>query len=121
MNGILRRVAASAAVLALLILPACSPSDSPSASADGGGSTINVTLQEWAVVVDEGSLPQLETVLQGIREPMVLLFPGVEDVGQLAARLPQQLLPLPARSCSSRFCAFLLASVWAERFPWRSR
>ena len=57
MNGLLRRVATSAAVLALLILPACSPSDSPSASADGGGSTINVTLQEWAVVVDEASAP----------------------------------------------------------------
>jgi uncharacterized cupredoxin-like copper-binding protein len=53
MNGQFRRVAASAAVLALLILPACSPSE----SADGGGSTIDVTLQEWAVVVDEASAP----------------------------------------------------------------
>ena len=55
MNGQFRRVAASAAALALLLLAACSPSASPSPSADGGGSTIDVTLQEWAVVVAEPS------------------------------------------------------------------
>ena len=42
-----------------------------------------------AVVVDERSLPQLETVLQGIPEPMLLLFPSVEDVSRLVARWPQ--------------------------------
>ena len=63
MNGRFTRVAASIAVLALLLLTACSPSASPSASAgaspggDGSGSTVEVTLQEWAVVPAETSAP----------------------------------------------------------------
>lgn len=57
MNGQFRRVAVSATVLALVLLPACSPSASSSPSTAGGGSTIDVTLQEWAVVVAETSAP----------------------------------------------------------------
>ena len=62
MNGQFRRARTGAAVLAVLLLPACSPSaSSPDASVGasdgGGGSTVEVTLQEWAVVPAETSAP----------------------------------------------------------------
>ena len=42
-----------------------------------------------AVIVDEGSEPQLGPVLEGAGAPMLLVFPEREEVGDLAARWPQ--------------------------------
>jgi uncharacterized cupredoxin-like copper-binding protein len=60
-------------VLALLLLTACSPSASSSPSTGAGGSTIEVTLQEWAVVVSEASAPAGEVTFSVTND-------GPEDV-----------------------------------------
>lgn len=52
------RILAAGALLSLL-LAACaqSPAESPGGSIAPGGTTVNVTLQEWAVLVDTNSVP----------------------------------------------------------------
>ena len=42
-----------------------------------------------AIIVDTASQEQLELILRGIEEKMVLLLPHAEDVGLLAERWPQ--------------------------------
>ena len=42
-----------------------------------------------AIIVDTASQEQLELILRGIEEKLVLLLPHAEDVDSLAARWPQ--------------------------------
>jgi non-ribosomal peptide synthetase component F len=42
-----------------------------------------------AMIIDSGSQGQLEVILSGLNEKMVLLLPHADDVGELAARWPQ--------------------------------
>jgi amino acid adenylation domain-containing protein len=42
-----------------------------------------------AIIVDAGSQEQLEAILPGIKEKMVLLLPDADDVHSLAVRFPQ--------------------------------
>jgi len=50
---------AAAALIAgtVLVLGACSASQGSSSSADGGATQVDVTLQEWAVVIGQDSAP----------------------------------------------------------------
>jgi uncharacterized cupredoxin-like copper-binding protein len=62
MLGTSRRPGAAVLVPVLLILAACSPSASstasePEGSGAAGGTTVSVTLQEWAVVPDAETAP----------------------------------------------------------------
>jgi iron uptake system component EfeO len=58
MKGTSRRRSAAVLVPVLLTLAACSPSASePAGSAGAGATTVNVTLQEWAVVPDAETAP----------------------------------------------------------------
>ena len=43
--------------ISILVLAACSSSGSSSAPSSGGGNAVNVTLTEWAVVLDKTSAP----------------------------------------------------------------
>ena len=72
-----------------------------------------------AVIVDEGSASQLEIVLRDIHRPLVLLFPGVDDVRPFIERWPQHRVlgrpdvsqfskPLPPVSVISDSVAYLL-------------
>ena len=42
-----------------------------------------------ALVVDAGSLPQLDAILDGISEPLLIVLPDTDDVSGLVARWPE--------------------------------
>lgn len=50
-------MAFATASASLLLLMGCTAGGESPSAADGGGTTVNVTLQEWAVLPDPGSVP----------------------------------------------------------------